>query len=58
MSTGRINSTESIMTADKLLAAFDGSWERLLAAAKPDKDGILVIHDSDLSDEQRKAMRD
>ncbi|HEY8604322.1 MULTISPECIES: hypothetical protein [Tsuneonella] len=58
MSSGRINSTESIMTADKLLDAFGGSWERLLAAAKPDKDGILVIRDSDLNPEQRKAMRD
>lgn len=43
MSTGRINSPESIATASRVFRAFGNSWEAVQRAAERRPDGVYVI---------------
>ncbi len=43
MSTGRINSPESIATASRLFRAFSHSWDEIERAAERREDGVFVI---------------
>lgn len=48
MASGRINSKESLQTAEEVSRAFGGDWLAALDAARPGPNGVLVLNDSDL----------
>lgn len=54
MTTGRINSTESLRTAERVLRAFDGSWDAVEQAAERRSDGVFVIRRQHLVDRERR----
>lgn len=54
MSTGRINSRESIRTASNVVRAFGGSWQAVERAASVNADGVHVLRRSDIE----RARRD
>jgi hypothetical protein len=48
MTSGRINSQESVRTASRVFRAFDDSWNAVEQVAERREDGVYVIRRRDL----------
>jgi hypothetical protein len=58
MSTGRINSRESIRTASDVVQAFGGSWQAVERAASVNPDGVHILRRSDIDRARRGEVVD
>ncbi len=57
MSSGRINSDQSMETARRVVEAFDGRWSEVRRNAVRAPDGAYVIRESQLTGHNRRPSR-